>query len=49
MSILINMYTNIYNNSNINCNEIVESKMYELYELHYNFNKYNKGQIIYHY
>ena len=46
MSILINMYTSIYNNSNINCNEIVESKMYELYELYYNFSKYNKGQII---
>ena len=34
MSILINMYTSIYNNSNISCNEIVESKMYELYELY---------------
>ena len=37
MSILINMYTSIYNNSNINYNEIVESKMYKLYELYYNF------------
>ena len=45
MSILINMYTSIYYNSNISCNEIVESKMYELYELYYNFSKYNKGQI----
>ena len=49
MSILINMYTSIYNNSNINCNEILESKMWELYELYYNFSKYNKGQINYHY
>ena len=49
MSILINMNTNIYNNSNILCNEIVENKMYELYELYYNFSRYNKGQIVYHY
>ena len=38
MNILINMYMSIYNNSNINCNELVESKMYELY---CNFAKYN--------
>ena len=49
MSILINMYTSIYNNSNINCNKIVESKINELYELYYNFSKYSKGPIIYHY
>ena len=29
--ILKNMFVNIYNNSNINCNEKVKSKIYDLY------------------
>ena len=29
--ILKNMFINIYNNSNINCNEKVKSKIYDLY------------------
>ena len=29
--ILKNMFINIYNNSNINCNERVKSKIYDLY------------------
>ena len=29
--VLKNMFINIYNNSNINCNEKVKSKIYDLY------------------
>ena len=32
--ILVNMFLNLYDNSNIDCNEKVESKIYDLYQ-HY--------------
>ena len=32
--ILVNMFINLYDNSNIDCNEKVESKIYYLYQ-HY--------------
>ena len=30
--ILVNMFINLYDNSNIDCNEKVESKIYDLYQ-----------------
>ena len=30
--IIINMFINLYENSNIDCNERVESKIYDLYQ-----------------
>ena len=30
--ILVNMFINLYDNSNINCNEKVKSKTYDLYQ-----------------
>ena len=32
IDLLVNMFINLYDNSNIDCNEKVESKIYDLYQ-----------------